>query len=57
MDYANGICTIRNVIQKDKSRTPLKVHPNKLGCAVFEYKILQSNGNQKHNPQHAHGQN
>jgi len=51
MDFENGICTIRYVIHKDKTRTPLKVRPNKLGCAVFEYKILQINRNQKHNPQ------
>jgi len=41
MDFENGTCAIRYQI-KNGVKSPMKVSFNKLGCQVFEYKILQN---------------
>ncbi len=34
-DATNNVCTIRNIIHKDKTKTPMPRKPNQKGCEVF----------------------
>jgi len=44
-DYNNKekVCTIRNLIHKDKSRSPMPRKPKQKGCEAFMYKIEATN--------------